>query len=128
MSNKSGTDIIEKPQGGGAIKGIGEKFAPNLQTGTGNFTIPIELPQGRRGFQPSLSLQYSSGSGNSQFGLGWSVSIPRISRKTDKGLPEYIDDKDVFVLSGSEDLIAVSTDGEVTRYMPRTESSFAKQY
>jgi RHS repeat-associated protein len=125
MSNKSGTDIIEKPQGGGALKGIGEKFAPDLQTGTGNFTIPIEIPQGRRGFQPSLSLQYSSGNGNSQFGLGWSVSIPRISRKTDKGLPEYIDDKDVFVLSGSEDLIAIYTDGEVTRYMPRTESSFA---
>jgi len=125
VGNKSGTDIIEKPQGGGALKGIGEKFAPDLQTGTGNFTIPIEIPQGRRGFQPSLALQYSSGSGSSPFGLGWSVNLPRITRKTDKGLPEYIDDKDVFILSGSEDLIAISKNGDRTRYVPRTESGFA---
>jgi hypothetical protein len=42
MSNKSGVSnqIISLPQGGGALHGIGEKFAPDLHTGTGNFTVP----------------------------------------------------------------------------------------
>ena len=38
---------ISLPQGGGALQGIGETFAPDLHTGTGNFTIPIALPPGR---------------------------------------------------------------------------------
>ena len=70
------------PSGGGALQGMGEKFAPDLHTGTGNFTVPISLPAGRNGFQPELSLVYSSGYGNSPFGLGWSMSVPSISRKT----------------------------------------------
>jgi hypothetical protein len=43
MSNKSNDSqqIISLPKGGGAIKGMGETFQPNLFTGTGNFTIPI---------------------------------------------------------------------------------------
>ena len=78
MSNKSGvsSQIIALPQGGGALSGIGEKFAPDLHTGTGNFTIPIAVPPGRNGFQPQLNLIYSTGSGNGPFGLGWSLSLP----------------------------------------------------
>jgi YD repeat-containing protein len=126
MSNKSGTDIISTPQGGGALKGIGEKFSPDLHTGTGNYTIPIELPPGRNGLQPKLSLVYSTGNGNSPFGLGWSLSIPGVSRKTDKGVPVYDDDEDVFILSGSEDLVRVTPHGETTGYRPRTEGTFAR--
>lgn len=71
MSNESGTasHIISLPQGGGAAQGIGEKFSPDLHTGTGKFTVPIALPPGRNGFQPQLSLRYSTGSGNGPFGL-----------------------------------------------------------
>jgi hypothetical protein len=37
MSNKSGisSQVISLPQGGGALNGIGEKFSPDLFTGTG---------------------------------------------------------------------------------------------
>ena len=58
MSNKSGTasQHITLPQGGGALQGIGEKFSPDLHTGTGNFTVPLALPPGRNGFQPQLNL------------------------------------------------------------------------
>src|SRR5437879_5589066 len=69
-------DLINVPKGGGALKGIGEKFSPDLFTGTGNFTIPIEIPPGRNGFQPQVSLVYSTGHGNSPFGLGWSLTVP----------------------------------------------------
>jgi RHS repeat-associated protein len=128
MSNKSGTSsqIISLPQGGGAQHGIGEKFSPDLHTGTGNFTVPIALPPGRNGFQPQLNLVYSTGNGNGLIGLGWSLSIPGVSRQTSKGIPHYDDVKDTFVLSGAEDLVPVERDAASTRYQPRTEGLFAK--
>ena len=97
------------PKGGGAIRGMGEKFAANPVTGTGSMTVPIATSPGRDGFGPQLALSYDSGSGNGPFGFGWSLSLPSITRKTDKGLPQYLDavDSDVFILSGAEDLVPV---------------------
>ena len=129
MSNKSGvsSQIISLPKGGGALSGIGEKFSPDLFTGTGNFTVPIALPPGRNGFQPELNLVYSTGNGNGPFGLGWGLSVPGVSRKTSKGVPVYDDAEDTFILSGAEDLVPVpgGPDG-ATRYRPRTEGLFAQ--
>src|SRR5260221_8345947 len=136
MSNKSGVSnqVISMPKGGGALHGIGETFSPDLHTGTGNFTVPIALPPGRNGFQPQLNLGYSTGNGNGYFGLGWSLSIPGVSRKTSQGIPKYDDALDTFVLSGAEDLVPVEvtkteTSTEVktwSRYRPRTEGLFAR--
>ena len=128
MSNKSGISeqIISLPKGGGALQGIGEKFSPDLFTGTGNFTVPIALPPGRNGFQPELSLIYSTGNGNGPFGLGWSLSIPGVSRKTSKGIPRYDDENDTFILSGVEDLVPVDKSETQTCYRPRTEGLFAR--
>ncbi|MEZ5477859.1 MAG: SpvB/TcaC N-terminal domain-containing protein [Thiolinea sp.] len=130
---------ISLPKGGGAIQGIGETFQPNLFSGTGNFSVPIFTSPGRNGFDPELSLQYSSGNGNGVFGVGWQLPIPRITRKTEKGLPTYRDSEDVFVMSGAEDLVPyLEKQGEswvhitstlegytITRYRPRTEGQFA---
>src|SRR5689334_18544375 len=91
MSNTGPSDIIAAPKGGGALQGIGEKFSPDPHTGTGNFTIPIALPRWRDRFNPKLSLGYSTGNENSPFGLGGSLSVPGVSRKTSKGLPRYND-------------------------------------
>jgi RHS repeat-associated protein len=128
VSNKSNTSsqIISLPKGGGALHGIGEKFSPDLHTGTGNFTVPIALPPGRNGFQPQLNLVYSTGNGNGPFGLGWSLSVPGVSRKTSKGIPVYHDANDVFILSGAEDLVPVPKAPEgAQRFRPRTEGLFA---
>jgi Salmonella virulence plasmid 65kDa B protein len=135
------------PKGGGAIRGIGEKFAANPVTGTGSMTVPIATSPGRSGFGPQLSLSYDSGGGNGPFGLGWSLSLPSITRKTDKGLPTYqdADESDVFILSGAEDLVPVliERDGtwereqipprtinghtyHIQRYRPRIEGLFAR--
>ncbi len=134
MSNKSGvsSQIISLPQGGGAFHGIGEKFSPDLHTGTGNFTVPIALPPGRNGFQPQLNLVYSTGNGNGPFGLGWDLSIPGVNRLTSKGLPRYQDyhpdlkQRDTFVLSGAEDLVPVDETAAQAQYRPRTEGLFAR--
>ncbi len=134
-NNKSGSSnpALSLPKGGGAVSGIGETFQPNIFTGTGNFSVPIYTSQGRSGFGPKLSLQYSTGSGNSIFGLGWQISMPQVTRKTEKGLPHY-DDHDVFVLSGAEDLVPIKSESkdtsgriyQVTSFRPRTEGLFAR--
>lgn len=127
MSNKSGVSqqVVSLPSGGGAISGMGEKFSPDLHTGTGNFTIPITLPAGRNGFQPELNLVYTTGGGNSAFGLGWDLSIPGVTRKTSGGVPKYDDVNDVLILSGAEDLVPVAVAGNRTQYRPRTEGLYA---
>jgi len=135
----SAPPTVSLPKGGGAIKGMGEKFAANPVTGTGSMTVPIATSPGRSGFGPQLSLSYDSGAGNGMFGMGWSLSLPSITRKTDKGLPRYWDgeESDVFILSGAEDLVPVlKADGTVDetlrdgycirQYRPRIEGLFAR--
>lgn len=139
---------ITLPKGGGAIRGIGEKFAANPVTGTGSMAVPIATSPGRSGFGPQLSLTYDSGAGNGPFGFGWSLSLPSIMRKTDKGLPKYLDadESDIFILSGAEDLVPFliekgdgkwdreklaprTVDGKIyliQRYRPRIEGLFAR--
>src|SRR3954469_13992012 len=95
-SARSAADIITLPQGGGAQRGIGETFTPDLQTGTGNLTVPIVVPPGRRHLQPALDLTYSTGNGNGHFGLGWNLGVPGISRRTAHGVPTYRDEEDTF--------------------------------
>jgi RHS repeat-associated protein len=132
---------ISLPKGGGAIKGMGEKFAANPVTGTGSMSVPIATTPGRSGFGPQLSLSYDSGFGNGMFGMGWSLALPMVTRKTDKGLPRYWDaeESDVFILSGAEDLVPLlNPDGSrfqdtatapgfiIYRYRPRIEGLFAR--
>jgi RHS repeat-associated protein len=127
------------PKAGGGVRGLGEKYAVNAAMGTGSFRAPIAVSGARDGFQPSLSLDYAPNRGNSTFGVGWSLRIGDITRKTDKGLPVYggPDGSDVFILSGEEDLVPVRReDGTierveegneiVERYRPRTEGAFAR--
>src|SRR4051812_4779631 len=142
---------IALPKGGGAIRGIGEKFAANPVTGSGTQSVSVPTSPGRSGFGPQLELTYDSGAGNGPFGFGWSLSIPAITRKTANGLPRYLDDvdSDVFILSGAEDLVPVyrqdangrwivdpagphvvheeeSQGYRIRRYRPRVEGLFAR--
>jgi RHS repeat-associated protein len=103
-------------------------------------SVPLGLSPGRSGFGPVLELRYDSGSGNGPFGLGWHLGVPTITRKTEKGIPRYLDEveSDVFILSGAEDLVPVLENGkrkvdltvlpgyEVRSYRPRIEGLFAR--
>ena len=97
---------LSLPKGGGAIHGIGEKFAVNPANGTASLSVPVFTTPCRSGFYPQLSLSYDSGAGNGPFGLGWKLSLPSITRKTDKGLPQYRDaqESDIFILSDADGL------------------------
>ncbi|WP_198675872.1 SpvB/TcaC N-terminal domain-containing protein [Kribbella monticola] len=130
------------PTGGGAIRGIGEKFGAESVRGTGGMTLSLPASASRSGFGPELALRYDSGTGNGPFGLGWSLDLPVVSRATERGLPRYLDDlpgeQDTFRLSGLDDLVAVRLpDGtprpddkiggyDVRRYRPRVEGSFVR--
>ncbi|HZS41266.1 MAG TPA: SpvB/TcaC N-terminal domain-containing protein, partial [Polyangia bacterium] len=130
---------LSLPKGGGALRGMGEKFATHPSNGTASLSIPIATSPGRSGFGPQLSLDYDSGAPNGPFGIGWHLAVPAITRKTDKGLPRYLDaeESDVFILSGAEDLVPLRDGGgavvvtprdgyAVVRYRPRVEGLFAR--
>ncbi|KAK0641912.1 SpvB domain-containing protein, partial [Cercophora newfieldiana] len=143
---------ISLPKGGGAIRGIGEKFSSNPATGTATASVPIPTSAGRGGHGPgALQLSYSGSAGNGPWGIGWSLEFGAVTRKTDKGLPRY-DDGDTFIMNGSEDLVPrfrtdddgslVATAGpagrqfvshvdhrdgwRIQRFAPRVESKFAR--
>ena len=78
----SPSQISALPKGGGAQHRLGKQVSPALHTGTGTLTVPLALPPGRNGFQPQLNLAYSTGNGNGYLGLGWSLNIPGVMRKT----------------------------------------------
>lgn len=128
---------ISLPKGGGAVRGIGEKFGANPVTGTASFSVPIATTPSRADSHPQLALKYDSGNGNGAFGFGWDLAIPAITRKTDKGLPRYqdADESDVFMLSDAEDLVPAINESPalrngtaytVRRYRPRVEGAWAR--
>ncbi|WP_444925245.1 RHS repeat-associated core domain-containing protein [Microbulbifer sp. CnH-101-F] len=53
----------------GVIKGAGGSSG-----GAASYQLPIELPPGRAGMQPEISLSYSSRAGNGVLGKGWSLA------------------------------------------------------
>jgi RHS repeat-associated protein len=135
---------LSAPTGGGAIRGIGEKFSVSPATGTASLSVPLPVSPGRGGFGPQVDLSYDSGHGNGPFGIGFALSVPTITRKTDKGLPRYYDaeESDEYILSGAEDLVPNRVpdgttgtlklevldlgDHLVQRYRPRVEGQFAR--
>lgn len=149
LSNAREIPSLSLPKGGGAIRGIDEKFSVNAVNGTASFSIPVPVSPAR-GCTPALSLSYNSGGGNGIFGLGWSLNTGSVKRKTEKLLPQY-HDSDTFLLSEAEDLVAEfrknpdgtfvrdaqgdyviherdSPDGTavIRRYRPRVEGLFAR--
>ncbi|MGY1582267.1 SpvB/TcaC N-terminal domain-containing protein [Streptomyces sp. MN13] len=121
---------VSLPKGGGAFRGIGEKPAADPVSGTGRMSVPLPVSPARE-MTPTLALGYDSGAGNGPFGLGWSLGLPEVSRRTETGLPRYRDaeDSDAFVLSGADELVPFPEDDpdgrttlaghSVRRYRPR---------
>lgn len=80
--------------------------------GSANFEVPIWVPRGRNGVQPSLSLRYNSEGGEGIFGVGWSLSGLSIISRCDRndlidGYRHAVDftAQDAFCLDG-ERLVA----------------------
>ena len=126
---KSGVSpsVISLPSGPGSIEGLGDSFAPQLNSGAARYQVAVEVPLGRGGFTPEIVLQYNNGTPNGSFGLGWQLSIPFVQRQLEKGLPHYtllpegdgvdndnngvVDDYDEFdtiIYSNKEELVPIA--------------------
>lgn len=104
--------------------GVSGTFAPSGEAGpigsTGAFStsVPIVLPAGRGGMQPSLGLSYNSLGSTGDAGEGWSLSVPSIQRSTLFGWPRYADngtsnnlaDEDRYTFGG-QPLVYICTKG-----------------
>jgi RHS repeat-associated protein len=119
-------EVLSTPKGPGSIEGLGEAFSPSPQTGAASYAVKIAVPPGVAGFAPQLAMHYSSGAGNGELGLGWSLGLPQVQRSTDRRLPHY-DASDIFVLrgmggAGAEELVQLA-DGS---YRFRIEGAFVR--
>ncbi|MEI8667309.1 SpvB/TcaC N-terminal domain-containing protein [Pseudoalteromonas sp. B131b] len=64
-----------EPVGSPTVSGVGTiKGQAGVDGGAATYHIPIELPPGRVGMQPEVSLNYSSRSGKGIAGVGWSLT------------------------------------------------------
>src|SRR5271163_315185 len=108
MSKPSGTadEILNLPSGGGSVSGSGSSFSVDLNTGTATAQFNLILPAGPNGVIPPLSLQYSAGSGDGPFGLGWQLGLLEIQRKITPTVdPEDQTAAGTYSLTGIGDLV-----------------------
>jgi hypothetical protein len=124
-----------------SIATIGKSWGSIGVTGSASFELPLPLSAGR-GFDPAMALGYDSQGGNGPFGIGWRSGTSAITRRTSKGVPDYLA-TDIMVGPGGEEWMPELDDegnprsrketryrglliGEhdVVRYWPRVESSF----
>ena len=80
---------------------------PGVVGGSATYSLPIEMPPGRRGMQPAVSIDYSSRAGNGPLGMGFSLSaggaVSRCpwTRATDgQDRPVQFDQNDKLCLDG----------------------------
>ncbi len=113
----------------------------NLQvdpfTGSVGYTLPIAVPPGRQGSEPSIALRYGGG-GNGWCGVGWSLGMGVIQRDTRKGVPvarsgstylnRYDDGKGFVVSFGAVNtrLVHISTQSGISEYRAETDQAFLK--
>ena len=127
------------------IANPGEKInliqAPTAnQQGDANLSYPIEIPSGRGGMQPNLSVSYNSANSNGWMGLGWNIYSPSIELDTRWGSPTFDSstESEIYTIGGEQLLLKSSggfylanksnSIGRITNAMfyERVEGSFNK--
>ncbi len=99
-------------------------------SGQASYTLPIEVPPGRNGHQPEISIDYNSGSNDGYIGYGFHVSgLPRIHRcpRTEfhdgESRGVRFDQNDALCLDGARLILVSGTHGaQGARYRSYQES------
>ncbi len=110
-------------EGKGAMAGNSGAFA---------YTIPIEVPPGRRGLAPRLALTYNSSGDNGFLGVGWDLPIGEVMRSTKRGVnyacnPSTSPDPCfVFMLGGAASELIPRTDWCADCYGAKVEGAFIR--
>jgi RHS repeat-associated protein len=109
MAKTGGVDdqVLSLPGGGGGVQGLGATFDTDLNTGTGSYSVPIDVPKGPNGVQPQVALRYQSAGANGPFGMGWTLGAMTIARTVAGRIPDYGPDDDQVTLVGVEELVSI---------------------
>jgi hypothetical protein len=102
----------------------------------GRFTykIPVDVPKGRAGMEPDLTLEYNSDDGNGPFGMGWSLSgggayinrCDRIWAAGQKTERIAFNTLDRFCLNGQQLLVTSGNYGKASSEYRTEIDSYAK--
>lgn len=129
--DKSGVtpNTISLPSGPGSIEGLGESFQPTLNTGTAKYQIGLVVPPGTAGQTPGLALRYDGGGSNGALGFGWEMEVPFVQRRSDNGIPRYVDgannqDDDGDGQVDEADEIDVFIDGAREEFVPGVDGYY----
>lgn len=71
--------------------GLAQAPEANLFAGAATTSIPIDVPPGRGGLTPSLTLTYTSTGRQSPYGFGWDLPLGTIQRCLKHGVPSCSD-------------------------------------
>lgn len=106
------------------VAGLGGEVRADAFTGTLTTSIPINVPVGRNGIQPSLQLVYSNTAGNGWVGMGWKLELGSIERQTRFGVDYSKDDYTVQMSGITSDLVAAPAPAPSGEYRAKLEGAF----
>jgi len=101
-------------------------------SGAFTYSIPIEVPPGRHGLTPQLSLVYNSSAGNGFLGVGWDLPIGYVMRSTKYGVDYACNPATspnpcfVFMMGGASSELIPRTDWCPDCYGAKIEGAFMK--
>lgn len=122
------SEIISFPETQLSDLKIAQDVSVDSRTGAASIQVGIPATSGRSGVQPSLSLTYGSGGGNSPFGRGWGLSgIPAIQISLKDGAPRY-DGHDKFTYQGQVLVPLLENTGAHLQQQQTENEQFIIQY
>lgn len=103
--------------------------------GAATYSIPINIPSGVKGIQPSVNISYSSqGAGSGFIGHGWNLSGLSMITRAGKNVfhngiakpVDYTGANDAFVLDGQRLMLISGTNGAAGSVYGTEQESFSK--
>ena len=110
------------------LKGFSDLVKSDLFTGEAGFQFPIAIPQGRRGFTPTLSLSYSSFKKDllSPYGYGFDFSVSSIFRRSERGVDELYTRNDFAVKMSGKYTELTAIDESSGRYQAKLGNDMSR--
>lgn len=103
---------------------VGDQLAPDLFTGSVTYSIPIDVPIGRNGMKPNITLSYRSSNGNGWVGMGWELEMGAIERNTRYGVDYSKEDYLLRQGGGAKELVKDANNND--RFYGKMEGGFER--